>query len=82
MKNSKKYLVVNAIPKEIDSRLIKLTDRLAFTTPLSQINRKIKELTSDRNFSHFGHLRNIPIIVYCKNEDCDASEKLIEKLRH
>ena len=48
---------------------------------LDQINKIISENIDSHLVKKHGKIQNVPIVIYCKNKDCNASDLLIEKLR-
>lgn len=81
MISSDKYFVINAIPEEAKLPIIYNTVRIAFNTDLDQINKIISENIDSHLVKKHGKIQNVPIVIYCKNKDCNASDLLIEKLR-
>ena len=78
---SRKYLILNAIPESMGLPVIPNTHTLAFNTPIRQINNKIQTLADEAELDDENKITELPIIVYCKNPECDASAKLISSLR-
>lgn len=74
----KDYLIINAVPKKYDKRNIKKTVRIPFELDTSEINNRIiKNLPPNNKLKD----QDFSLVVYCRNRQCDASEKLIKKLR-
>ena len=80
--SSNKYLVLCALPKRFGFPMVKNTKRLSFETSPNLIDQKIKSFITPKLLACHSNIKNIPIITYCKNKDCDAGEKLVEKLRN
>ena len=78
---SGKYLVLCALPQRFGFPIIKGSHRLSFEAPLNSIDEKITHFLSQKLLKNNDNIKNIPIITYCKNKECDAEDKLIEKLR-
>lgn len=78
---SQLYLVLNSMPEGSGDDDIPGTDRLPYNTPKGQINNKILGLVSDDFMKYHKYLTDLPIIIYCQNRDCAASDLLIDKLR-
>lgn len=76
-----KYLVICAIPEKLNLPLIPKTKRLGFESNIDRINTKISKLVGGKLLKKHESLRNLPIVVYCKNPECEASSNLIQKLR-
>ena len=90
----KSYMIMNALPKEsFDEKHIpnsilchhESLDELKKQKKTGIIKKLLNENLSDyppvKEFvKEVDDIKQIPIIVYCANEDCDASSKLMEHL--
>ena len=76
-KHGSKSLIIDALPqKYYEKEHIKGAFNLPYTKRITE--KDVYELMKKRGFKTTQ--KNIPIIVYCYNKTCNASEKLIKKL--
>ena len=76
-KHRTRCIVIDALPKEYyDKKHIKGAFNLPYNKTITEtIMKKIAKAKKMKESN-----KQVPIIVYCYNKDCDASEKLIKKL--
>ena len=76
-KHRTKCIVIDALPKEYyDKKHIKGAFNLPYNKTLTDTT--MKKIVKAKKMKESN--KQVPIIVYCYNKDCDASEKLIKKL--
>ena len=77
-----KYIVVNSIPLENNPDLIDGTYLLPFNSniDIDIFFEKIRSKKKNLNESSL-KTKELPIIIYCQNSKCDASNQLIKRLR-
>ena len=78
---SGKYLVICALPERLGFPIIRHTHRISFETPVGQVDAMVRQYQLADNLQVQNIPKTIPIIVYCRNSECDASDQLIIKLR-
>ena len=76
-KHYKKCIVIDALPEDYyNKRHIKGAFNLPYNKNISE--NDIKNIVKEKKMKPSN--KQVPIIVYCYNKKCDASEKLIKKL--
>lgn len=77
----KNYLIICSLPNKSKLQLIPNTIKLPYDTNLHNIIYDLYKSIPTYLLDNYTNIRNIPIIIYCKDKKCNASEKLIYKLR-